>query len=271
MTERVRLEVDDAELEAVINRLDEAILKKAELLDIQIPQRLKEKEVIVEADTSIPRRLREEAIVEADIQIPQRLREEVIAETDIIEAYVDATRERLIAEILGIEQAVDAVEVSAEMTIQGIITKLSGVQTHTETLRKVIRFDLEQIRVEGAEAEAKIRGVQALARDLPQVDRATRMLLLRIPGLREVLRLLYIIKMEERTLRLGGIRGPLTAAITTILYMSMLLQSFQRRQEVLEARMNRVEADMNQRFITMEEAVRGYSELPERYRSTVII
>jgi len=237
VTERIRLEVDDAELEAVISRLDKALLKKAELYDIKVPQ---------------------------------RLGEEVFTEADIIEVYVDATCERLIAEILGVKQTVDTVEVSVEMTIQRIMAKLSGVQTYAETLRRVIAFDFEQIRIAGDAAEVRIGRLQAFASDLPQIDRATRMLMLKIPGLREVLRLLYVIKMEERTLRLGGIRGPITAGITALIYMTMLLKALEGRQARMEARLQDLEKREEMRFISIEEAVRGYGNLAERYRSTVL-
>lgn len=236
MTERIKFEVDDAELEAVIGRLDEAILKKAELFDIEIPQ---------------------------------RLGEEVIAEAEIIEAYVDATREQLIAEILTVEETVQAVDASVQMTIQKIMAELSGVQTYAETLRRVIAFDFEQIRIAGDATVARIGRLQAFAKDLPQIDRATRMLLLRIPGLREVLRMLYIIKMEERTMRLGGIRGPVTAIITAVIYMTMLLKALDGRQARMEARLQDLEKREEMRFISIEEAVRGYGDLAERYRSTV--
>lgn len=236
MTERIKFEVDDAELEAVIGRLDEAILKKAELFDIEIPQ---------------------------------RLGEEVIAEAEIIEAYVDATREQLIAEILTVEETVQAVDASVQMTIQKIMAELSGVQTYAETLRRVIAFDFEQIRIAGDVTVARIGRLQAFAKDLPQIDRATRMLLLRIPGLREVLRMLYIIKMEERTMRLGGIRGPVTAIITAVIYMTMLLKALDGRQARMEARLQDLEKREEMRFISIEEAVRGYGDLAERYRSTV--
>ena len=49
----------------------------------------------------------------------------------------------------------------------------------------------------------------------------------------------------------------------------MVIQWFQRRQEQMEARIRRLEDDMDVRLISLEDALRGYGALPERYRSTI--
>lgn len=289
MTERIGIEVDDAELDAVIARIDMAILKKVELLT-GVP--------VVAPTTRRVSPVKDE--IAATIE---RLKTELVTVEDIstvVEANVGMTVDQLTAEILAVEQQATFVSTDALM-------KLLAVEKQTKTLR-------EQVR------------------DLPNVDRATRMILLRIPGLREVLRLLYIAKMEERTLRLGEVvatakaaeidvaatitklsgdltflsaealavevttqatinrvtaeiqaaetkaaaslasfRGPVTAGVTLLMYALMAVQGLQRKQERMEARMEALEREMDQRLITMEEAVRGRGMLPERYRSTVII
>ena len=140
-----------------------------------------------------------------------------------------------------------AVETEVQATVDRLTTEITGVQILAE------------------EVEDRVNPL-----GLMQVDRATRMILLRIPGLREALRVLYAIKMLERTLRLGEMRGPITAALASIIYLSMFLTQIQRRQDRLEAEMRTLEQDMELRLITIEEAVKGYSELPQHYRSTVI-
>ncbi len=287
MTERIDIEVDDAELDAVIARIDEAILKKVELLT-GVPR----------AAPTTPR----VSPVEDDIAaIVERLKSELVTVEDIatvVEANVEMTVDRLTTEILAVEQEAAFVSTDALM-------KLFAVEKQTKTLS-------EQIR------------------DLPQIDRATRMILLRIPGLREALRLLYIVRMEERTMRLGqvvaaakaaeidvaatitklsgelsvlsaealvvevttqatinrvtaeiqaaetqaaasmtSLRGPVTVGITLIMYALMALQGVQRQQDMMNARIAALQRDMDQRFITMEEAIRGQGILPERYRSTI--
>lgn len=289
MTERIGIEVDDAELDAVIARIDMAILKKVELLT-GVP-------------VAAPTTHRVSPVKDEIAATIERLKTELITVEDIstvVEANVGMTVDQLTAEILAVEQQATFVSTDALM-------KLLAVEKQTKTLR-------EQVR------------------DLPNVDRATRMILLRIPGLREVLRLLYIAKMEERTLRLGEVvatakaaeidvaatitklsgdltflsaealavevttqatinrvtaeiqaaetkaaaslasfRGPVTAGVTLLMYALMAVQGLQRKQERMEARMEALEREMDQRLITMEEAVRGRGMLPERYRSTVII
>jgi len=122
-----------------------------------------------------------------------------------------------------------------------------------------------------ADVEAGLGDVDDKAEglDLPTIDRGTRMILLRIPGLREAMRLLYMIKMMQRTLGLGEIRGPVTAGILAVMYAYMALEAINKRQDRLESRINDLERTFTQRYVTMEEAVRGHGELPQRYRSTV--
>jgi len=218
MTERIRIEVDDDELEAVIARLDEAIIKKTELLGIETPGGV----------------------------------EDLVAMARMAEDEVEATVDRLTAEILASTgEIVAAVEASVQATVDRLTAEILVVEA------------------EILGVEEKARTLAEHVRDLPQVDRATRMLLLRIPGLREVLRLLYIIKMEERTLRLGGMRGPLTAAVTIIMYLGMYLQSLQRRQEQLERRQRALEMEMKLRLVSVEEALRRTTNAPEKYRGGV--
>jgi len=289
VTERLRLEVDDAELDAVIARIDEAILKKVELI------------TGVPVATPIVRKKLSD--VEDDMAATiEKLKAELIDVENtaaVTEANVGATVDRLNVEMLAVEQEATFVSSDALM-------KLFMVEKQTKSLKEHVR-------------------------DLPNIDRATRMILLRVPGIREVLRLLYIVKMEERTLRLGqvaatakaaeidisatiaklsgelaalsaeavvvevttqatinritadiqaaesraafslaSIRGPVTAAITLLLYAMMANQWLQRRQDDLEAKQKALERDIDLRFISMEEAVRGHGELPERYRMTVI-
>ncbi|MBA7540130.1 hypothetical protein ES705_32424 [subsurface metagenome] len=287
MTERIRLEVDDAELDAVIARIDNAILKKVELLT-GVPR----------AAPTTPRVSPVEGEIAATIE---RLKTELVTVEDmttVVEANVEMTVDRLTTEILAVEQEAAFVSTDALM-------KLFAVETQTKSLRQQVR-------------------------DLPNVDRATRMILLRIPGLREVLRLLYIVKMEERTLRLGevvasakaaeidvaatiaklsgelsvlnaealvvevttqatinritaeiqaaetqavasltSLRGPVTVGVTLLMYALMAVQGVQQKQERMAAQIAMLHRDMDQRFITMEEAIRGQGMLPERYRSTI--
>lgn len=217
MTERIKFEVDDAELEAVIARLDEAILKKAQLFDVEIPQ---------------------------------RLGEEVIAAADMVEAEIEATVERLTAELLTTEEIAAVVEASVDATVARLTAEILAVQTLV-TQTETSLYDA------------------FMGMGLPTVDRATRMILLRIPGLREALRLLYVISMMRRTLRLEDMRGPITAAITAAIYAAMALQYLERRQSQLEAEMAELKRITTQRLVTMEEALRGYDRRPEIYRSTI--
>lgn len=285
MTERVRIEVDDAELEAVIARLDEAILKKAELVT-RVPVGVPEAPAVEAA----------EGEVEAVIDRLKTDLDTVHTEAEATEAYVDLIIDRVVAKTIAVKEVATAVS--------------------QDTSIKLL------------ETETRMKAVMGYARELPQIDRATRMILLKIPGINWLLRLIYIIKMEERTLRLGkteldliaidtevllkrleaeigavktasmvveasveatvqrltaeiagvqaaaqttlaSIRGPVTAALTLILYTYMVIQWFQRRQERIEARMDALEREMDQRHVTMEEALRGYGELPERYRSAI--
>lgn len=127
-----------------------------------------------------------------------------------------------------------------------------------------ILFDIEVTKAGLQDVEDQAGGL-----GLPSIDRGTRMILLRIPGLREAMRLLYMIKMMQRTLGLGEIRGPVTAGILAVMYAYMALDALNKRQDRLEARISDLERSFTQRYVTMEEAVRGLGVLPQRYRSTV--
>lgn len=106
--------------------------------------------------------------------------------------------------------------------------------------------------------------------NVPGMDRATRVLAMRVPILNEVIRLISVIKRTQWAMDLGSVRGPVTAALTIALYFSMIAQQLQRRQDRIEAEMRVLKRDMSLRYITLEEAVRGYGVLPERYRSDII-
>jgi len=94
------------------------------------------------------------------------------------------------------------------------------------------------------------------------------MILLRIPGLREVLRLLYAIKMLERTLRLGSL-GKVTAVGALLIYLVNIVNWLLRREKVLTARQKQLEAEIDLRTISIEDALRGYKNIPERFRGEI--
>lgn len=129
--------------------------------------------------------------------------------------------------------------------------------------------EVEAVLVAIDEAKDGLLDVGDELRDLklPTVSRATRMLLLRVPGLREVLRLMYQIKMLQGQILTPGVAGKVVALLVSIIYIS---EAMNKRQRKIEARLDQLEQDRDLRDITMDEAVRRFGELPERYRSTVV-
>jgi len=95
------------------------------------------------------------------------------------------------------------------------------------------------------------------------------MVLLRVPGLRNVLQMLYRIKMLERTLRLGEIRGPVTALLAVAIYVYMEIKKLQRWRKNIENRQRAIEREMDLRLISVEEALRRYEGERERYRGYI--
>lgn len=158
---------------------------------------------------------------------------------------------------------------------------VGGAGLLTPMLPAKVKADVDQILLEAGGLDAVLLNIEqakiglaevaddAEGLNLPQIDRATRMILLRIPGLREAMRLLYAVKMMQRTLKLGELRGPVTAAIAAALYASMALQSLEQRQNQLEAKMKELERITTMRYITMDEALKGYDRRSEKYRATV--
>jgi len=145
---------------------------------------------------------------------------------------------------------------AASADVDKILTQAGGLDA--------ILFDIEVTKAGLQDVDDQVGGL-----GLPTIDRGTRMILLRIPGLREAMRLLYMIKMMQRTLGLGEIRGPVTAGILAVMYAYMALDALNKRQDRLEARISDLERSYTQRYVTMEEALRGLGEIPQRYRSTV--
>ena len=172
---------------------------------------------------------------------------EVAELADVVEVEVQSTVDRLTGDILMTAEMVAAIDAEVQATVDRLVAEL------TETEAKVLSVKEKFLEI-----------------DLPGVDRATRMILFRIPGLREALRLMYQFNLYQRSIGIAGIRGSLTAAVITLIYLSTAYTQMQRKQERLENRMMTLEREMNVRFITMEEAVRGYGELPQKYRSSVI-
>jgi len=97
------------------------------------------------------------------------------------------------------------------------------------------------------------------------------MVLLRVPGLREVLQMLYRIKMLERTLRLGEIRGPVTALLAVAIYVYMEIKKLQQWRKNIEKRQQVLEREMDLRFISIEEALGKYGRQPRRQHGDVPI
>jgi len=150
-----------------------------------------------------------------------------------------------------VQSVADAVEAEVQATVDRLTAEILAVQTlaiETELSLKEAFMDM----------------------DLPTVDRATRMILLRIPGIREALRMLYAISMLQRTLALGDVRGPITALVVSLLYISMTLAQLEKRQLRLEQQMANFMRVTTQRHITMEEIIRHYDRRPEKYRAMVI-
>ena len=133
----------------------------------------------------------------------------------------------------------------------------------------LLRAEVARSEIAAVAAEGRSLKEQFMDLDVGGIDRATRTILLRIPLLNEVIRLQGIIWRTQRALKLEGGRGPLTAALTIALSLWGLYQKLQRDQKRLEARIDKLEADTDLRTISLEEALRGYGELPQRYRSGV--
>jgi len=149
-----------------------------------------------------------------------------------------------------VQGVADAVEAEVQATVDRLTAEILAVQTlaiETEMSLKEAFMDM----------------------DLPTVDRATRMILLRVPGIREALRMLYAISMLQRTLALGDMRGPITAVIVSLMYIAMTVQQLDKRQLRLEQQMADFMRITTQRHITMEEALRNYDRRSEKYRATV--
>ncbi len=291
MTERMRVVVDDNELKALIPLLDELIIKKTELRGEQLPMGL-----------------------------------------DEITGATAATKTETEAVIDNLDEGLNEVQIRAEYVAEYAITVMDKITLEMIATEQLVTATSRDALLQLFEVEAQTDTLQDRVRDLPSIDRATRMILLRIPGLREVMRLLYVIKLQERTLRLGtpavtaktakvavkvgvtvaklmvdlkaveaeaiavevatrasiarttadiqiaesqaatsiaSIRGPVTAAITMLIYAMMANQWLQNRQDRMEARLDAMEREMDQRYITIEEALRGYASSPEKYRATV--
>ncbi len=167
-----------------------------------------------------------------------------------------------------------------------IILKRDGVEYETATFGA---GPLNELRAQEAVVEMQVEatvfrltqqleGVADLADEtddkvkklrLPTIDRATRMILYRIPGLRNVLRMLYQIKVLTRAMGIAG-RGEITAIIVAMLFIGNAMGKAEREREKMEARLAYLETLVERRIVTMEEALRGYSEDSEDYRSGVV-
>lgn len=364
----MRVVVDDDELKALVPLLDELILKKTALLGARLPTGLDEIAGItatakeeteatidvleagldgVQAEAAFIETYVETVVNHAAAQIVD-VQTNVQTETAFIEAYVEAVISRATAQIVDVRTRAEFTEDYIETVINQIATQIVDIRTRTEFTRDYTETVINQLATQIIvteqaataiskdallklfEVEMRTKTLQEHVRDLPNIDRATRMILLKIPGLREALRLLYIIKMEERTMRLGqvvatakaaeidvgatiaklsgglavvesealvveasvqatinrltaeiaaaearasagiaSIRGPVTAAITLLIYAMMANQWLQNRQDRMQAQLDAMKREMDQRYITIEEALRGYDGRPEKYRATV--
>lgn len=180
------------------------------------------------------------------------------------------------AELLALLTMLDEVllkETRVRSLVSGDIIK-SQFEAELRFIETEVRTTVDRLTVE-------IIGVRDLAKELDEdpntnwlnlvrIDRATRMILYRIPILRETTRMLYAIRALQRSLKLGEIRGPVTAILVSLIYLSNFLTTEQRKRERLEARVDMLERRLAVRTITMEEAVRGIGRLPEYYRESVI-
>lgn len=203
MSEIIRIGIEgEEELDALIARMDEAIIKREQLTGIrgQVP--------------TIP-------------EIPRGIEPPLAAETAEISRDVD----RILLEAGGL----DAILFQVETTDAALLSLKD-------------RF---------------------MEMDVPGLDRATRVLVMRVPVLREVIQLISVIKRTQWAMDLGSLRGPVTAALTLALYFSTIAQQLIDRQNKMEAKLLDLERITTQRYITMEEALRGYDYRPEKYRATV--
>ena len=168
----------------------------------------------------------------------------------------------------------EAIHQKAALTGMGAMPAVANIPALSRDIDKIMMDagGLDVILTQVETTEVAMMGLQDRFMDmnLPTMDRATRVLAMRVPILREVIRLISVIKRSQWAMDLGGIRGPVTAALTMAIYFSMLAQQLERRQDQIEARLLALEKDMDLRMISMEEAVRGYGVLPERYRATVV-
>lgn len=90
-------------------------------------------------------------------------------------------------------------------------------------------------------------------------------MIFQIPGLRQIVGTFYKLRTIQTAMSLPGARGPLTAGMTIFIYFIQAATFLERRIDEAESRFRRLERDYKPRMISLEEAVRGYGQLPDKY------
>ncbi len=250
----IRITAQEAELDALIAKLDEAMAKRDALLITREVGRVEVEGMVIPPEMLVGGE---------DAELPGELEDE-IAEMESRIGNLDEDVEIKQHEIDMLRQRVDRIYLDYADYEERVFDAIKAADGDLAAVDwKLLET---QVEIEATEAELMTLMMMLETISLPRVSRATRMILLRVPGLMQTMRLMLQIKMLQREILRPGPIGKITATLVVIMYA---VQAYEKRQKTIEDRLDKLEGDTELRMGTLEDAVRGYGELPERYRSSV--
>lgn len=151
----------------------------------------------------------------------------------------------------------------ATAQLAAVTDDLDTVLTEAGGLDAIL-FDIEEAKV-GIEDVAW--GFEDL--NVPGLNRSTRVLLMRVPILRDIIRMMGVIRRMQIAMKLGDVLGPITATMTAAYYAYFMIGQIQRWIERKEAHDEMMEKAMNIRLISIEEALRTQAAPHQAYRRDI--
>lgn len=257
------LEVFEAEAELIIQQIDDNIAEalarlsqvsldaewKIEELDVNLSEILEESDyAALETKTEI-----EELEEMLQVYLMRLSHETLDAEARIggLDVTLDLTEldlERVFEESEAVFDFAKFVEENVDATVQRLVAELMMTESYLTRLKTAV-----------------------IAYDIPGINRATRLILTRLPIMREAMQLLYRIRMEQRLLKQEEYPTyyQFLSLATMVIYLSQMILQVERWMKQQQETERRMELERDIRFGMIENVLAESKRSSEQYRMLI--
>ena len=257
------LESFSAEAELVIQQINDNITEAlAELSQVSLDAEWK----IEELDVNLSE------ILEESDYVALETRHEVDELEEMLQVYLM----RLSHATLDAEAQIGELSVDLDLTefdLENTIEESEAVFELVNFVEDDADATIERVTAELMMTESYLARLKAavIAYDIPGINRATRLILTRLPIMREAMQLLYRIRMEQRLLRQEEYPTyfQFLSLATMVIYIGTMVSQIQRWMKQQEETERRMVLERDVRFSMIESVLAESKRSSEQYRMLI--